>query len=421
MKDHAMIAREKLFSRLNTHSAVVLFSGKAPHRTLDQYYLYTAQRNFFYLTNLAEPSMILFMLKGEKDTKTFLFIEENTDLIIKWEGARMTKEEAHERSQIPLENIFYLTDFEKMFNQAMNFARSLLGAPPKEIYLDLYHESFSVKPKALAEAKAILENYPELIVKNINEHLGYLRMFKTEDEIEEIKKAINHTKVGLDHVLTQIQKRDFEYQLFADFVHAITFDGSEGCAFDTIAASGKNATVLHYIKNNDHVKAGELILFDLGALHNNYAADISRTYPINGSFTDRQKELYSIVLTVNKETIDFVKPGITWKELNAFAKRRLIEETKRIGLIKEDEEISQYYYHSIGHFLGLDVHDVGLYDLPLQEGMVLTIEPGLYVSEEGIGIRIEDDILVTKEGSLNLSAAIPKEIDELESIIKRSK
>ncbi len=419
MIQHAAQAREKLFARLNPASAVVLYSGKAPHRTLDQYYLYTAQRNFFYLTNLSEPAMILLMLKGEKDTKTFLFIEENTDLIIKWEGARMTKEEAHERSQIPLENIRYVQDFDKVFNQAMNYARSILGTPPKELHLDLYHASFDVQPKAINQAKTIIDNYPELTIKNINEHLAYLRMFKTEDELNELRKAIKHTAVGLNTILKNIQEREYEYQLFADFVHAITFDGSEGCAFDTIAASGKNATVLHYIKNTDTLKKGELILFDLGALHNNYASDISRTYPINGTFTKRQKELYSIVLTVNKEAIEFVKPGVTWKELNDFAKQRLIEETKKIGLIKEDEDIQNYYYHSIGHFLGLDVHDVGLYDLPLQEGMVLTIEPGLYVAEEGIGIRIEDDILVTKNGSLNLSADIPKEIEEIEKIIKR--
>ena len=419
MKNHAKQAREKLLARLEPASAVVLYSGKAPHRTLDQYYLYTAQRNFFYLTNLSEANMILLLLKGETETKTFLFIEENTDLIIKWEGARMTKEEAHEKSQVPIESIHYLDAFEKTFNQAMNFARSILGAPPKILYLDLYHEGFSVKPKALNQAEVIINHYKELSIKNVNEHIAYLRMFKTEDEIEELKKAIDHTKVGLDCILENIQKREYEYQLFADFVHAITFDGSEGCAFDTIAASGKNATVLHYIDNNDQLNEGDLMLFDLGALHQNYAADISRTYPINGTFTERQKELYSIVLKVNKDTIDFVKPGITWKELNAFAKDKLIEETKRIGLIKEDEEISQYYYHSIGHFLGLDVHDVGLYDQPLQEGMVLTIEPGLYVSEEGIGIRIEDDILVTKDGSLNLSESIPKEIDDIEKQIKR--
>ncbi len=420
MQQHPIIAREKLYTRLDQDSAVVLYSGKAPHRTLDQYYLYTPQRNFFYLTNLSEPSMILLLLKGKKDTKTYLFIEENTDLIIKWEGARMTKEEAHEKSQIPLENIFYLNDFDKLFNQAMNYARSILGTPPKTLYLDLYHESFSVKPKALNQAQTLIENYPELTIKNINEHLGYLRMFKTDDEIVEIQKAIAHTNVGLAAILSKLKHREYEYQLFADFVHAITFDGSEGCAFDTIAASGKNATVLHYVKNNDRLHKGDLILFDLGALHANYGADISRTYPISGQFTERQKVLYSIVLTVNKETIEFIKPGITWKELNAFAKTRLIEETKRIGLIKEDQEITNYYYHSIGHFLGLDVHDVGLYDQPLEEGMVLTIEPGLYVAEEGIGIRIEDDVLVTAEGSVNLSASIPKEIEEIEEILKRT-
>ena len=200
----------------------------------------------------------------------------------------------------------------------------------------------------------------------------------------------------------------------------ITLDGSGGCAFDTIAASGENATVLHYIDNDSILKEDDLILFDLGALHNNYGADISRTLPLSGIFTDRQEDIYEIVLKANKETIEFVKEGITWAELNKFAKDILISETKKIGLIVDDSDIDKYYYHSIGHFLGLDVHDVGQYDLPLQAGMVITIEPGLYIKEEGIGIRIEDDILVTKEGRVNLSEEIIKEVQDIEEFIKKA-
>ena len=419
MKNHAIKARENLMNRVEDYSMTLLFSGKAPHKTLDQYYLYSANRNFYYLTGLEDPSLILMMIKGESKSKTYLFVEESTDLIIKWEGARLSKEEASNLSGIPIEDIFYVHQFESMFNQTMNYARSIMGRPPKTLYLDLYHENFNTPPIALSYTKSLRENYPELSVKNINEHCAYLRMFKTEEELELLKSAINHTHKGLSRILSMIPKRNNEYELFADFVHEITLSGSEGCAFDTIAASGNNATVLHYIKNNSPLNKKDLILFDLGALHKNYAADISRTYPLSGKFSDRQKTIYEIVLTVNKETIEFVKPGITWKELNQFAKNRLIEETKKIGLIKEDSDIMNYYYHSIGHFLGLDVHDVGLYDMPLEAGMVLTIEPGLYIASEGIGVRIEDDILVTEDGSINLSESIPKEIKDIEKLMKR--
>jgi Xaa-Pro aminopeptidase len=403
---------------MEPRSVALLYSGKAPHKTTDQSYHYTPQRNFFYLTNINEPNMILLVNKGDNDSKCYLFIEESTDFIIKWEGARMSKEEASALSGIPIENIHYLGSFMSTFNLIMNYARSPFGAPPKSLYLDLYHVKPEIKPIALTYAKTITDNYKELTIKNVNEHLAYLRMFKTEEELTEIKKAISHTEKGLNAILNNIKTRDYEYQLYADFVHAITFDGSEGTAFNTIAASGKNATVLHYEKNNSALNKGELILFDLGALHNNYASDISRTYPINGKFTERQKVLYNIVLKANKETIKFVKPGITWKALNDYARNILITECKAIGLIKEDHEISELYYHSIGHFMGLDVHDVGYYHIPLEAGMLITIEPGLYVKDEGIGIRIEDDILVTNDGAINLSQSIIKEIDEIEKAIK---
>jgi len=419
MIKHVKQARKNLFERLETNSVALLYSGIAPHKTTDQNYLYTPQRNFFYFTNISKPNMILMFLKGEQETKEYLFIEKNTDHIIKWEGARMEKEEASRLSGIEESNILYLENFENIFNMAMNYARSPMGLPPKTLYLDLYHTSPKVKPIALEQASWIIENYKELKIKAINEHTAYLRMFKSEEEITEIKKAINHTKKGLEAILKNIKHRTHEYQLFADFMHAITFDGSEGYAFDTIAASGKNAAVLHYIDNNDTLDKEDMILFDLGALHQNYASDISRTYPISGEYSDRQKEIYSIVLKVNKEAIEYVKPGITWKALNDFARNRLIEETKKIGLIKEDKEIYNYYYHSIGHFMGLDVHDVGYYHEPIQEGMVLTIEPGLYIKEEGIGVRIEDDILVTKDGNINLSQDIIKEVDDIEAFIKK--
>lgn len=420
MREHATEARQKLLARLPVGALVILYAGEAPHKSLDQYYRYTPQRNFYYLTGLDAPQQILVMAKGEEKTHTWLFIEENTDHIIKWEGARMTRSEAAEISGISETDIYYLDAFEKRFNLLMNYARSPLGNPPKTLYLDLYHVRPDVTPVALNYAETIRKNYPELTIENVNAHLAYLRMFKTPYEIEQLRGAIDMTRKGLETVMRQCVKRSHEYQLEADFLHTITEAGSTGNAFETIAASGGNATVLHYVSNRSPLSKEQLILLDLGALNGPYAADISRTYPINGKFTDRQRVLYEIVLEVNKATIAMVKPGVTWAALNAFARDLLIEKAKEIGLIKEDHEISQLYYHSIGHFLGLDVHDVGLYDLPLQAGMVLTIEPGLYVAEENIGIRIEDDILVTEDGAINLSADIIKEVEDIETFMKHA-
>ncbi len=417
MKKHAINARENLFERLEDESVTLLYAGTPPHKSTDQSYPYTPQRNFFYLTNLNEPNMILMLLKGKTGNKTFLFIEENTDHIIKWEGANMEKSEASERSGIDEKNIRYLKEFDGLFNMTMNYARSIMGRPPKTLYLDLYHRNAQSQPISLTQASSVIENYPELSIKSVNEHTAYLRMFKSEEELSQIKQAIAHTKKGLDNILAHLKKREYEYQLQADFMHAITLDGSEGYAFDTIAACGENAAVLHYTDNKDRLDKKSMILFDLGALHNNYASDISRTYPVNGKYTRRQKQIYEIVLDVNKKVIDAVKPGVTWKELNDMARSMLASHAKKIGLIKEDKDILNYYYHSIGHFMGLDTHDVGYYDMPLEPGMVVTIEPGLYIKEEGIGVRIEDDILVTENGNENLSKDIIKDVKDIEKAI----
>ena len=418
MKTHAIHARENTLARMEDDAIAILYSGSAPHKSLDQNYPYTPQRNFYYLTGIAEENMILLLLKGQKANKTLLFIEKNTDHIIKWEGANMTKEEASEASGIHPDNIHYLESFDKLFNQMMNYARSPMGRPPKTLYLDLYHQNAHTKPHALKRASYLIDNYPELSIKAINEHLSYLRMFKSDSEIEAIKTAIGHTKKGLEAILANINKREKEHDLYADFLHAILLSGASGTAFDTIAASGENAAVLHYTDNADTLDKNDMILFDLGALHGAYASDISRTYPISGTYSKRQKQIYEIVLKVNKATIEEVRPGITWKHLNDFSKSMLAKEAKAIGLIDDESEITQYYYHSIGHFMGLDTHDVGHYSEALQPGMVLTIEPGLYIKDEGIGVRIEDDILVTNNGYENLSEDIPKEVKDIEAMIK---
>ncbi len=418
MKAHAQKAREALYERMEEDSAALLFSGTPPHKTLDQYYDYTPQRNFFYVSNISEPNMILLLMKGGSNEKTLLFIEENTKKKIQWEGATMSKQEASERSGIPESNIYTLNRFNAVFNQLMNYARSPMGVTPKALYLDLYHPSFEERPEAIKQASTIIKNYPELEIRNVNEHLSYLRMFKSDEEIQAIREAINHTQKGLDTIMENLGTRTHEYQLEADFLHRITLEGSEGTAFDTIAANGENAAILHYTDNTARLGKDNMILFDLGALNNNYAADISRTYPVSGIYSRRQREIYEIVLDVNMATIEQVRPGVTWKELNTFARERLAEHAKRIGLIEETEELSEYYYHGIGHFLGLDVHDVGHYSEPFKAGMVLTIEPGLYIKEEGIGVRIEDDILVTDNGCENLSTDIEKDPDALESMIR---
>lgn len=411
--------RKNLIKLLKNESIVLLDSGKAPHKTTDQFYHYTSQRNFFYLTGLNEEKCKLVIIKSKKTVSTFLFIEETTEHMRQWVGEKISKEEASSITSVPVSKIYYLSQFETIFRSLMTYGRGIGMAPPKNVYYDLFRISPTEIPYAHSQFKFVFDGYKELNVKNVNEILSYLRMYKSEFEISHLKTAISITKIGLENVMNKLSVRSNEFQLDADFLHQITLEGSTGNSFNTIAASGENATVLHYESNNGSLEKGKLILFDLGCLFNNYGSDISRTYPVNGKYSDRQKVLYEIVLKANKESIKYVKPGISWKELNKFAKDILISECKKIGLIKNDDEINKYYYHSIGHFLGLDTHDVGQYDLPLEEGMVITIEPGLYIKEEGIGIRIEDDILVTSNGALNLSVDIIKEVKDIEEYLSK--
>jgi len=419
MKNIFLENRNKLIKRIEEGGVIIMDSGKAMHKTLDQFHQYTPNRNFYYITGLNEPKIKMMIVKGVKTSFTMLFIEETTQYMRQWIGESICKEEVSIISGVEISKIFYLNKFEQLFRGLMTYGRGLGVKPPKTIYMDLYRINPVDEPISHQQFKTVLKTYQELKIKNVNEHISYLRMFKSKLEIEHLEKAIEITKKGLSQVMDNLKIRDTEGQLEADFIHQISLEGSFGVSFDTIAASGKNATVLHYEDNSSKLVSDNLILFDLGALYSNYGSDISRTYPLSGKYSERQKIIYEIVLKTNKEAIKYVKPGITWNELNKFAKELLAEECIKIGLIKEKEEITKYYYHSIGHFLGLDVHDVGHYDLPLKEGMVITIEPGLYISEEGIGIRIEDDILITKIGCRNLSEKIIKEVNDIEEYLKK--
>ena len=211
----------------------------------------------------------------------------------------------------------------------------------------------------------------------------------------------------------------YEYQLETYFDSSIKWNGANGYSFDTIAASGINGCCLHYSSNNSIIEDNSLILFDLGATYNYYCADISRTFPINGKFSPRQKEIYEIVLNGQKLMFENIKPGITQRDLNKILVDYFAKELKRIGLIKEDSEVSKYYYHGVSHHLGLDCHDLCDYG-PLEAGAVISNEPGLYIPEENIGIRIEDDVLVTEDGCINLSEEIIKEIKDIESFMEKN-
>jgi len=412
--------REDFFARMDSQSFLVLFSGKAPHKSGDQKYPYTPNRNFYYMTGIGRENMILLLVKGKSVGHEYLFIEEPSEYMTKWFGPRMSKEEASGKSGIIFDNVRYMNEFSGFLSlNVLTDSRKSLAGIMRTAYLDMYRSEPLSKPVNHSYFDAIIGNYPELTVKNAGEIIDILRMVKDESEIAEIETAIGYTKKGLEAIYKTVRPGINERELEAVFAYEIRRQGSDGVSFDTIVASGMNATSLHYEENNCVINGGDLVLTDLGALSGPYAADITRTFPASGEFTTRQKKIYELVLSVNKACISKVRPGLVMADLFSFAKEELARGLIRLGVMRDMSEIDKYYYHSVSHFLGLDVHDVGTYQLPLVPGVVLTIEPGVYIEEEGIGIRIEDDVLVTAKGSQNLSESIPKEISEIERLLKK--
>ncbi|MGN0027332.1 MAG: M24B family metallopeptidase, partial [Clostridium sp.] len=302
----------------------------------------------------------------------------------------------------------YLGDFNSFIE------KNILNGEEINLYLDLEKEN-----KSYDFIKEIKDKYFNVNILNSHRLVGELRLIKTEEEISRVRKAIAITIEGVKELMKNSKEGIKEYELEAYFDFVCKKNGVKDLAFKTIAAAGKNATVLHYVNNDSQLKHGDLILFDLGAQYKYYNADISRTFPVSGKFTERQKEVYNAVLRVNERVIKEMKPGISFLELNKKAKEWIAEECILLGIIKNKEEVSRYYYHSIGHSLGMDTHDIELENrnVIFQPGMIYTVEPGIYIEEEGIGIRIEDDVLITEEGNEVLTKKMIKTVDEIEEFM----
>jgi Xaa-Pro aminopeptidase len=410
-KDFYVENRNRLYEKLEDGSLLVLFAGKAPQKSADESYPFVPNRNFYYVTGIDEPNIIFIALKLNKKVEEYLFIEKSDPILEKWVGKTISKEEAEEVSRI--KNILFIEQFESLLT------RTLFTNPLTYVYLDLERRELdTVTSKSQQFAAKLQTNYPFLQIKNVYPEICELRVLKTPEEIEEIKKAIAITYEGIKNVMSNAKAGMKEYQLEAYFDFTLKSNGVKHYAFPTIVAAGKNGTVLHYEKNNSTIEEGSLVLLDLGAQYHYYNADISYTFPVNGKFTEKQKTFYNIVLKALRETTELIKPGVPFAKLNEHTKKILAEECMNAGLIKEESEISNYYYHGVSHFLGLDTHDVGDYkDMVLQPGMVITVEPGLYIEEEGIGIRIEDDVLVTEEGHEVLSKDIFRSVEEIEEFM----
>lgn len=407
--------RSNVLDKLEEGSLAILFAGAGRKRSADENYDFVVNRNFYYLTGIEQENSILLLVKTEGETSSYLFIDEKDEKVEKWTGIRMSASVAREISGI--DNVYLTNSFEGKLSAALKGEMTHFGEIHK-IYLDLEKELKIGECKSTNEYKKELnEQYPNIEIADIHDIVMSLRMIKSPAEVDMIKDAIRTTDVALKNVLSKLKEARYEYNLRNIFEFAVREDLNADFAFHSIVAGGKNATILHYPSAQDVLRQGDLVLLDVGAAKGNYCADISRTYPLNGKFSDLQKKIYSIVLECNKQTSKFIRPGLTLKEIQQFASDFLAEECVEQGLISSKEEISKVYYHNVSHHLGLDTHDGTDRESKLLPGMVITCEPGLYFKEYGIGVRIEDDVLVTENGSEVLSKDVMKEIDEIEKIL----
>lgn len=409
--------RKKLFEKLKNNSIAILHSGYHQFRTADSEYPFVVNNNFYYLTGIDQADVTLVIGKFNEDYKEWLFLDEIDEVMAKWVGRTLYKEEAADISGINLECIVYNASFNQFLTNHLQPTRHFVDVA-EIVYLDLEKRPQPLyNTFALVLSKKLHKEYPSIKMENLYAMVLRMRMIKDQEEIELICQSIHTTKRAIYNVMNHAKEYDMETMAEAYHNFILTKENKQ-ISFESIIASGKNATILHYVDNNSKIEKDSLLLMDVGCYTNHYSSDISRTFPTSGIFTARQKEIYEIVLDCNKKCIEFAKAGMSWKELNDFAKAILARGCKKLGLIKDDTELSRYYFHSIGHSLGLDVHDPSIDNIGLLEGMVITIEPGLYIEEEGIGIRIEDNIVITKEKAILLSKDIIKEVEDIEKMMK---
>lgn len=413
-KEFFINTRKKVVEELSDNSVLILFSGVSPFMNADAKYNFVVNSNFYYLTGIEEEGLALLIAKTNNEVKETLFIKRRDPVLVKWVGENIQQEEASEISGI--ENYAYVDNFDNVVNYHL-FLKGI-----KNVYLDIErHLNKAIDFRNENYVEKVKASYPHVNIENIYPALTKMRTIKSKEEVEEIRKAIHLTNLGLQHALKNMKPGMKEYEIEAYYDFGTKINGMKEVAFPTIAAGAKRACILHYVNNCEVVNDNELIMFDLGARSSRrYCADISRTYPINGKFTPKQREIYEIVLKAHDEVIKAIKPGVSVMDLNNLVLSIYEEELTKIGLIKDASEVRDYYYHNVSHMLGLDTHDVG-YDRndPLEEGMVLTVEPGLYIEQLNIGIRLEDDVLVTKDGCINLSEEILIKPDDIEKFMAK--
>lgn len=424
--------RQKLASLMKPHEALVLFSSPKYLRNGDVFHSYRQDSNFYYLTGFEESDSI-FVFSPRQNIQSTLFVQKKDPLYETWEGFLYGVEGA--KSHFAMDQTFEISEFLERSVDLMFHAETIYFQAFHETSQDRQMEQVIQKIQGKKRRKAL--GIPH--IKDPNFIMGPLRVKKTEEEVEIQRKSCQISAEAHKAVMKACAPGVSERELHGLFLFETMKRGASREGYDAIVASGSHATTLHYKTNHDVCEDGDLLLIDAGAEYHYMSADITRTYPVNKKFNSEQKDLYERVLDVQKKMIAQVRPGIDFKELNTKAIKALVDHLLDLKLLKgskdqviENKDFLKYYPHGLGHFLGMDVHDIGAYYLPdletpvpFEPGYILTIEPGLYIPVEddqapdslrGLGIRIEDDILVTDQGFEVLTHDCPKEISELENL-----
>ena len=417
MKEILKNRRQKLLEGKQAPCTICIFSGNAPMKSLDEAYPFAVDRNFYYLTGIERENMILVLRKTfSGETAETLYIEPYDEVLAKWVGARMKADEATAISGV--ENVRDVNSFEADINSIIEGSR---GLGKHTYWLDLWrHRPNQADTQAHRLAARLQQRYPSVAIEEIHGDMAALRAVKSEDELALMRRAQETTRVAIEAMMKHAYPGVNESELEGAFDFALLKQGVRQHAFTSIVAGGPRATTLHYSENCCTVEDGQMVLIDLGSAEKNYCADISRTFPVNGVFTERQKEIYNTVLEAQRIVIENAKPGLTMRQLNQLVIDYYESRLDDLGLRKDGKGVRDYYYHSVSHHLGLDTHDICTErERTLAPGMVITVEPGMYIEDEGIGVRIENDVVITEDGCIDLSADIPKTVEEIESLMKK--
>lgn len=414
--------RKNFISQMKPSSLAVFNSNDIYPISADSTLPFAQHRDIFYLSGVDQEESILVLFPDcpKEKHREILFLKETSDHIAVWEGEKLTKEKAFETSGI--KTVYWLQDMEKVMFELMTQCDT--------VYINTnehYRANVETETREDRFTNWLKEKYPAHSVAKSNPILQRLRSVKDQIELDLMQKACDITEKGFKRILNFVKPGVWEYNIEAEYMHEFLNNRSKGFAYTPIIASGNNANVLHYIENNKQCKAGDLILMDVGAEYANYSSDMTRTIPVSGKFTDRQRAVYNAVNRVKDNATKMLVPGTLWEKYHVEVGKLMTSELLDLGLIdKADVQnenpdwpaYKKYFMHGTSHHIGLDTHDYGLLHEPMKANMVFTVEPGIYIPDEGFGIRLEDDVVIQDSGEpFNLMRNIPIEADEIEDLM----